>query len=302
MKNLITGLLVFGLAGAGAFCWWILKVRREQHARAHLKDTLIACQHLLVLTDHLQQHRGMSSAWLSGDASFEGRLLEKRRQIEAVFPVLLAAARLESMQANACLTGNDISLFHFRWQSLVEGLSGMSTESSMAQHSHMVSQVLEWLSALGEARIEPLAGRVVSIGMIRNYAHRLPALTECLGQARAIGSSVAARHGCSPVARVRLMFLVARAEALLEQAATAHNNGNLTLRARHAVQEMARTVRTSMLLSAGVQMAPGEYFSVSTQAIDSIYAWIEDGSRTISGATASMERRGVAPDVLGKVA
>lgn len=302
MKNLITLLLLFGLAGAGSFCWWILKVRREQHARAHLKDTLIACQHLLALTAHLQQHRGMSSAWLSGDASFEPRLLEKRRQIEAVFPMLLAAARLESLQTYPCLTGNDISLFHFRWQSLVEGIPGMTTEASMAQHCHMVSQVLEWLSALGEARIEPLAGASISIGMIRNYAHRLPALTECLGQARAIGSSVAARHGCSPVARVRLMFLVARSEALLEQAATAHNNGNLTLRARHAVQEMARTVRTSMLLSAGVQVAPDEYFSVATQAIDSVYAWIEDSSRTIASATASMERRGVSPGLMGKVA
>lgn len=302
MKNLITILLLFGLTGAGAFCWLIFRIRREQHARAHLKDTLTACQHLLALTAHLQQHRGMSSAWLSGDASFEPRLIEKRRQIDAVFPMLLAAARLESLQTYPCLTGNDISLFHFRWQSLVESIPGMTTEASMAQHCQMVAQVLDWLSALGEARIEPLAGSTISIGMIRNYAHRLPALTECLGQARAIGSSVAARQGCSPVARVRLMFLVARSEALLEQAAAAHNNGKLTLGARHAVQEMARTVRTRMLLSAGVLVAPDEYFAIATRAIDSVYAWIGDGSCTIASATATLERRGVAPEMLGKVA
>src|SRR5213593_3784018 len=37
---------------------------------------------LLSLLKDLQQHRGMSSAWLSGDASFKGRLAGKRADIE----------------------------------------------------------------------------------------------------------------------------------------------------------------------------------------------------------------------------
>ena len=37
---------------------------------------------LLALVKDLQQHRGMASAWLSGDASFKGRLAGKRADIE----------------------------------------------------------------------------------------------------------------------------------------------------------------------------------------------------------------------------
>jgi len=265
------GLLLATLGLAG---WWWRHQQRAQHARCHVQETLASCCHLLALATHLQQHRGMSSAWLSGDASFEPRLLDKRRQIDAVFPLLMVSARIESVQAYPCLTANDVSLFRFRWQNLLEGLPRMAPETSISQHSFMVAQVLEWLSALGEARLEPLAGPHLALGMIRNYAHRLPALTECLGQARAIGSSVAARHGCTPVARVRLMFLISRAEALLEQAATADNHGAFTLQTRLTVQEMARTVRTSMLLSHGVVVSPEQYFSIASQAIDAVYAWI----------------------------
>jgi len=275
---------LLGLAG-----WWWRRQQRAHHARTHLQETLASCRHLLALATHLQQHRGMSSAWLSGDASFEPRLLDKRRQIDAVFPLLMTSARIESVQAYPCLTANDLSLFRFRWQNLLEGLPRMAPETSISQHSFMVAQVLEWLSALGEARIEPLAGQHLSLGMIRNYAHRLPALTECLGQARAIGSSVAARQGCTPVARVRLMFLISRAEALLEQAAAADNHGEYTLQTRLTVQEMARTVRTSMLLSHGVVVSPEQYFSIASQAIDAVYAWIGGCADDISQRTAAAD-------------
>lgn len=270
--------------------WW-RRLQRAQFARTHLQETLASTRHLLALAAQLQQHRGMSSAWLSGNASFESRLIEKRRQIDALFPLLMASARIESQQPYPCLTGNDVSLFRFRWQNLLEGLPRMAPETSLSQHGFMVAQVLEWLSTLGEARIDPLAGQHMPLGMIRNYAHRLPALTECLGQARAIGSSVAARHGCTPVARVRLMFLISRAEALLEQAATAHNHGQWTLQTRLAVQEMARTVRTSMLLSHGVVVSPEAYFSMATRAIDAVYAWIGACSSEISERTATTEQR-----------
>ena len=109
---------------------------------------------------------------------------------------------------------------------------------------------------------------------MRNYASRLPALTECLGQARALGTSVAARHGCSAVARVHLMFLVARAEALLNQANEVGARGAKAEKAAIAVQQMARVIRTRMLLSSGISIAAQEYFDISTAAVDSVFAWI----------------------------
>ena len=240
-----------------------------------LPQSLKACRLLVEMVSHLQQHRGMSTTWLSGDAAFKQRMLDKQAQIAGLMPEIVAAARREGIQHSPCLTGNDLALFSFRWKCLLDELPRLTPEQNIAQHSQMVSRVLEWLAAMGEARIEALTQDGRTVGAARNFAHRLPLLTECLGQARAIGSSVAARRACTPVARVRLMFLIGRAEALLEQAMAAHDGGLITRQTQQAVQAMAATVRTRMLLSSGVVVSSSDYFALATQAIDRVFEWIK---------------------------
>ncbi|MDE2439690.1 MAG: nitrate- and nitrite sensing domain-containing protein [Betaproteobacteria bacterium] len=276
----ILALVVVVLGGAAMLyrrhCW--------DFADKSLTNTLEACRSLLALVGHFQQHRGMSSALLSGDQVFRTRLDGKGREIDALIPSLREVAREEGTRAHPCLTQNDLALFQFQWNQLREKLCGLSVEQSIAQHSFLVDQLLQWLAALGESRIEVLLVDRCARGQVRNYASRLPALTECLGQARALGMSVAAQRGCSAVARVRLMFLVARAEALLNQAKEAGGRGPGVEKAELAVQEMARVIRTRMLLSSGISVAAQEYFDIATVAVDSVFAWINESGTMLAAA------------------
>jgi len=251
-----------------------------------LDKTLAACRSLLALVGHLQQHRGMSSALLAGDQGFGSRLDAKGREIEGLIPSLREVAKAECTRAHPCLTPNDLSLFQHNWGQLREKLAGLSVEQSIAQHSFLIDQLLQWLAALGESRVELLLVDRCSRGLVRNYASRLPALTECLGQARALGTSVAARRGCSAVARVRLMFLVARAETLLSQANEVGGRGPMAEKAALAVQQMARVIRTRMLLSSGISVAAQEYFDIATVAVDSVFAWIGESGDQLMQAGA----------------
>lgn len=288
-------LLVFTLIVPALLLVRRLYRRRQARRSAQgIGPVIESCRHLLTLVVNLQQHRGLSSAWLSGDAGFLPRLRQKQLEIEGLFPILMQAARNEAQRHAPCFVGNDVALFAFRWRSLVDTLQGKSAEQSIAEHSHMIAQALDWLAALGEARIEPLAMETEEIGRARNFAYRLPALAEALGQARAIGAGVAARRGCSPVARVRLMFLVSRAEALLEQATQANDGGPLTARVRASLQQMARTVRTSMLLSDGVRIAPEEYFGIATQVIDAVIAWVDQSGQMLHALAQGAEESGPA--------
>jgi hypothetical protein len=260
--------------------------RRWVEADRSLDKTLAACRSLLALVGHLQQHRGMSSALLAGDQGFGARLDAKGREIEALIPSLREVARAECTRAHPCLTPNDLSLFQHNWGQLREKLAGLSVEQSIAQHSFLIDQLLQWLAALGESRVELLLVDRCGRGLVRNYASRLPALTECLGQARALGTSVAARRGCSAVARVRLMFLVARAETLLSQANEVGGRGPKAGKAALAVQQMARVIRTRMLLSSGISVAAQEYFDIATVAVDSVFAWIGESGDQLMQAGA----------------
>lgn len=271
-------LLLLGALAAG------LRSTARRRARADsslgLHEALRCCDALLRLLSMLQQHRGLSSGWLAGDRSFEARMLGKRGEIEALFGELAPFVARESLQARPCLCSNDLSLFRFKWRTLVDELARGNVEQNIAQHSHLISRVLDWLAAFGEARIELAGGACLPPGLVRNYANRLPALSECLGQARAIGSSVAARRACPAVARVRLMFLVARAESLLEQACAAADPGVLGGRAKSAVALMASTVRMEMLDASGVTLSADSYFALSTRAVDAVLEWARDcGSR-----------------------
>lgn len=274
-------LMFFALAtSAVLLVFWQRQRVRARRDLPGFEEMLAASRDLFTLLIHLQKHRGMSSAWLAGDAGFLSRLRDKEVFIASLFPALLRHARIESGRPRACFTANEVGLFVFSWRNLVESQAGKAAEQSMAEHGQLIAQLLGWLSALGERRIEPLfAGD--QLGLVRNFTHRLPLLTECLGQARAIGSSVAVRQACSAVARVRLMFVIGRAEALLDQAAQADDRGRVSRQARSAIGDLTHVVRTSMLLNDGVSVSADAYFVIASRAIDGVVAWMDESGRQL---------------------
>lgn len=277
--------IIYSILGAAVLIAVVLLVQQQRSQRLDagrsLEINLAACRTLLALTAHFQQHRGMSSAWLAGDKGFGSKLESKAREIETLFQALRPVAVSECSKPHPCLTANDLALFRHRWGGLRDRLGQLSVEQSIAEHSQLIEQLLRWLAALGEARIEPLLAARGERALVRNYATRLPALTECLGQARAVGLSVATRRACSPVARVRLMFLIARAEAILKQAG---EGGAANGQAERAVQHMAQLVRNRMLGASGVAVGAQEYFDDATRAVDAVFAWISDNGRQLAGA------------------
>jgi len=277
--------VIYSLLGAAVLIALLTLAQHHRHSRRDagqsLELNLDACRTLLMLTAHFQQHRGMSLAWLAGDKGFGSKLESKAREIDGLFQALRPLADSESGKPHPCLTANELSLFRNRWGGLRERLGQLSVEQSIVEHSQLIEQLLRWLAALGEARLEPLVVGRGERNLVRNYATRLPALTECLGQARAVGLSVTTRGSCSAVARVRLLFLIARAESILKQAG---EGGATNRKAEHAVQHMVQLLRHRVLGNGGVTVGAQEYFDDATRAVDAIFAWIADNGRVLSDA------------------
>lgn len=247
-----------------------LDTRRLQIARKALEGGGL----LLGLVRAIQQHRGLSSGWLAGERSFEQRLHERRQEIDRHLNQLTEIAKLETAMPRPCFTHQNLVLFRFQWRELVEDLPSLSIDQSIARHSLMISRALDWLSSLGEARIELAVPDRVSAGLVRNHADRLPMLAEYLGQVRAVGSGVAARQQCSPVARVRLRYLTTRAEMLLKEAHAAAQDAQSNAAAK-AVTELLGVVRRQMLDTGTIKIKADNYFETATRAIDGVYGWIE---------------------------
>lgn len=275
-------LLVIGSISLAVLAvWW---VRRRGHLQGNHAATaqaaIAACNTLLELAAHIQQHRGMSTAWLAGDPSFERRLSSKRSEVEPLIAKLQQVALEENASSYPCFTPNDVTLWKHRWGMLVNELGTYTVEKSIATHSNLVAMLLNWLDAIGEARIALPMGDLLPEGAVRNFSHRLPQLTETLGQARATGSGVAAQGKCPAVARVRLMFLVSRAESLIDQACAVDRRGEV---AAQKVKSLALTIRTHMLGSQEVGVSAEEYFAEATRAIDAVFAWVRECGQMLEG-------------------
>lgn len=256
--------------------------QRLQIARKALEGSGI----LLDLVRAIQQHRGLSSGWLAGERSFEQRLHERRREIDRHLNGLAEIARLETAMPRPCFTHQNLVLFRFQWRELVEDLPVLSIEQSIARHSLMISRALDWLSSLGEARIELAVPDKVTAGLVRNHADRLPMLAEYLGQVRAVGSGVAARQQCSPVARVRLRYLTTRAEMLLKEAHAAAQNAESNAAAK-AVTELLGVVNRQLLGTGTIKLKADVYFETATRAIDAVYGWVEACGEAVAAQLAA---------------
>lgn len=246
---------------------WRSKPAQE---RARALAALEGVGRLTELVAHLQQHRGMSGAWLAGDASFATRLPAKQAAVEDTLRSLLGDAEREEGERLPCFTAQDIEALRGRWRQLVETLKRLSPDESFQHHCRLLGTVLGWLAALGEARIAQAAGGLLPAAAVCKLVGDLPALAECLGQARALGSAVAARGRCAPVARVRLHFLVSRATELLTRAGQGAASGH----ARQPAEAFLQALRERVLLTESVGIDAAACFRLGTEAVDAVYAWL----------------------------
>lgn len=236
-----------------------------------------------------QQHRGLSSGWLSGTVSFVGSIMEKRQEIAHLQPQVLATHEVWGAVLGSALPRADIETLFQRWELMVRGLEGKSVEQSLVLHTFLIGDICGWLEHLGADCVLPVLDDEIQRRAARNYFQRLPELAECLGQARAIGSAVATREGCSPMERVRLVRLVAHAEALLDHLRETEPGSDQGRTATRRAGELVTEIRSRMLMRTGVRVTAEAYFQLATVAIDAIFDWIDVCGGHLSQALGSVD-------------
>lgn len=245
------------------------------------------CERLLQLVHSLQQHRGMSTAWLAGDALFETPMRARRRAVQHDIDALDATARAEMASDGPCITPYELALLDAQWKELCAVLDGspaaISADDNLTRHSLLVSHVLGWLAAVGNRRIAPVAAS--GSGLLRTWISTLPALGEQLGQARAVGSVAAARGVCTAAERMRLRYLASRAESLMHQAIADTPRLPGALPATERIVRLLGLLRSD-LLAATDRMTAELYFAEATAAIDAIYAWMTSCEDALRGVLA----------------
>ena len=238
----------------------------------------------------VQTHRGMSAAYLNGAENFAApmRLLQSRVQ--------------QSLQQLNQLTlaekGSDVSV---TWMQLVRRLQDLNPGESFRQHTDLISDLFAVGDAIREKSDLSLDSSAETYYLISLITTSYPQITEAMGQARGIGSGVAARGAHQDGSRIALANRQDRITQYLEviQSNLSHSmtyQPELQAELGQAKEEINRVVgRFIELLHKElrepeiISISASEINETATEAIDEVYSEFDRMIPLVDGALAERE-------------
>ncbi|MFE8072534.1 methyl-accepting chemotaxis protein [Marinobacteraceae bacterium S3BR75-40.1] len=228
----------------------------------------------------IQQHRGLSAAYLAGNDSFRQPMDAKAQEVGASLDQLSASL------AKSPLSGGlveKVKALRSGWKSLAARVASMSPQESFDAHSALVAELFDLIALVGEKSNLILDSELASYYMIDLVLNRFPALSEAMGQARGIGAGVAAagQHANRSWARLairedRIGQLARNLEYNLDRVyqqrpALKAQLGHLGDSARTNVNRFSQLLRSKLLDAETLEVTAEEIFRSSTRAINGVF-------------------------------
>lgn len=253
------------------------------------------------LLEALPAHRGMANALLQGDASFRDKVAAQGRKIDADM------ALLKGMTAGGDPWGvaERATRIADQWSSIQRELGGLRSRESFARHTALIAELLYLMHDIALAAGLLDNPDAASARLADAAVNHLPLVTEMLGQARGVGTGVAAKGKCGTAMRVKLSYLLQKARAVAGEvaqllakvlAAEVSRNAKDALAESEASQaRFLDLLQSRIITSCVVDIPSGEYFAAGTQAIergfdllDSLFVTLE---HRLKGAVHAAGRR-----------
>jgi methyl-accepting chemotaxis protein len=235
---------------------------------------------ILSLIRLTQEHRGLSSAVLNGDASKSGVRQERQASINAAFDAVATAL----VALNSPPMISQVQAMRAEWTSLASevGSGALAAPTSLSRHTQLVDEQLLLLEDLTHVSGLALDPDAASYHLIMASTRDLPRLIERLGRARANGVAILASQADKPAERQDLVkgltevSVFARdAQRGLDRAKASQTTVGSTVTASMDSASSALTIAQVWINKVG-QAAPGEvttgdYFQGMTRAINAHY-------------------------------
>jgi methyl-accepting chemotaxis protein len=229
------------------------------------------------LLEHLPQHRGMANALLNGDKSFLEKASAMQTTIDRDLEMLKIATRGDT---SLSVLNDHQSELETGWRSLKGDIKGLTAAASFERHTALINQVLYMISDIAdESRITAYPDEYMK-PIIRANFMVLPSMVEISGQARGIGTGVAAKGQTTTALHIKINFLHERLNsALLDAHRTIETSLNQvkgklqfdlsSLQAsRSSTQRLLDTIKDHLLKEEKVSISATDYFAIGSAAFD----------------------------------
>lgn len=252
MANLqATVVMLFACLSMVVFVWKRkLAQSKSQQAKRSGLQYLTTLRQLLAA---IQQHRGITNGVLCGDDKLQSRLPTLQSDINNHLQTL---THLDEGVRNT----SSWRSVEENWPRVRVQFKQWSAEQNLATHNQLLASLLESVEECAlYYRLTELPQREgESIALLWNDLLRV---AECVGQARALGTGVAAKATCSSVERIRLKYL----HQSIRRFVTAQRHSDFP-----TVKKLLGTIENKVLVLVPSVTAV-EYFDDATAALDEVF-------------------------------
>ncbi len=206
---------------------------------------------LRTLLTYIQQHRGLTNSYLSGNLAVEAEI----ERIEA-----LIKKEMEDLHAVDGWINNNS-----KWDSIVDHwlrigahYKGVDAEVNLKQHNSLIANLLYLIDDLAYAHH---LGKLGLIDATDANWRNLLFIAEYIGQARALGMGVVSKGFCSSVLRIQLNHLLVKIES------------NISPLWAESIQQDFRSflkVIEERVITDAPSITPAEYFKLATGCIEHV--------------------------------
>lgn len=266
--------------------------RKDRKSRLSLRLEGIRTNRLVKqLMINTQMHRGMVSAFLSGDKSFRPRIEQKQTEIDRDI------ASLDPLRDQGLMTPARWEGIKRDWQGLRKEAVTLSLEDSFHRHSDLIRGILYTMGDVA-GRSQIAGASEADAALVNALWSDLPSAAEGVGQARGLGTGVAAKGYCAGVARIKLRFLEERIRETM-----AHVNRDLASAGRSqslepaitqawdatdkTVHEFLAMLEKELINAEQLTIAADHYFSASTKSLDAMFKVFDQASDALEKSAAA---------------
>lgn len=246
--------------------------RQQTQMQQHVDRNIAQLRTLRNVVGGLQRHRGLSNGVLCGDHSLSQDLSNTRQTLNTHFQ---AVQTLHTSQTD-------------RWESLIDHWSRLRCATSgtpannLSQH-HLIIRNAIFLMEDVASEHDLTQGRP-ELSYLPCIWREILQAAEWAGQARALGTGMAAARASNPEQRVRLRFLHQKLQIMAASAFStlthhAHkypSQADLGLSTcEPAVQELLQCIDQELLTNRRLAISATDYFQRATLAIDGLLGLVD---------------------------
>ncbi len=228
-------------------------------------------QQLRILLELFPKHRGMVNALLKGDNSFRPSLEKLQREVDTHLQSMRQLITERRDLSEQCL----LQPIEKQWRAIRESSFNMPAKKSFALHTHLIALVIERMED-DSLELEAFAhnhGHLKSL--IVMLTRELPHVVESIGQARGIGTGVAAQRSSTVANRVNLKFLHGNTLSILNNklvpvrsVLNQYGTDQVIDSAVTSAQNFLNILHSELIDTAKPTVSPDAFYQQGTAAID----------------------------------